>query len=118
MRVTATGGSTGPGPADTKGRGGVASSSFSNSKTRRDFGELERRRAQLRNEIGRLAETFEAERRVNAAIGEAHAAAAAEVAEKARGRLAARRVEEVKQAAAEQLKPWGCEVKRDERKTR
>src|SRR5205085_999886 len=40
-------------------------------------GELERRRAQLRNEISRLSETFEAERRVNAAIGEAQAAAAA-----------------------------------------
>jgi hypothetical protein len=81
-------------------------------------GELERRRAQLRNEIGRLAEIFEAERRVNAAIGEAQAAAAAEVAEKARERLAPRRTEEVRQAAAEQLKPWGCEVKRDERRPR
>ena len=58
------------------------------------------------------------ERRVNAAIGEAQAAAAAEVAEKARARLAPRRAEEVKQAAADQLKPWGCEVKRDERRPR
>src|SRR6185295_15194573 len=58
-------------------------------------GELERRRAQLRNEIARLSETFEAERRVNAAIGEAQAAAAAEAADKARGRLAPRRVEEM-----------------------
>jgi len=77
--------------------------------------ELERRRAQLRNEIGRLTETFETERRVNAAIGEAQAAAAAEVAEKARERLAPRRAEEARKAAAGQLKPWGCEVKREER---
>ncbi len=77
--------------------------------------ELERRRVQLRNEIGRLTETFETERRVNAAIGEAQAAAAAEVAEKARESLAARRGEEARKAVDEQLKPWGCEVKRDER---
>jgi hypothetical protein len=77
--------------------------------------ELERRRTQLRNEIGRLTETFETERRVNAAIGEAQAAAAADVAERARERLAPRRGEEARKAAAEQLKPWGCEVKRDER---
>jgi len=81
-------------------------------------GELERRRAQLRNEIGRLSETFDAERRVNAAIGEAQAAAAAEVAEKARERLAPRRAEEATQTAADRLKPWGCEVQRDERKPR
>jgi hypothetical protein len=81
-------------------------------------GELERRRAQLRNELARLSETFEAERRVNAAIGEAQAAAAAEVAGKARERLAPRRSEEVRQAADEKLKPWGCEVKRDERRPR
>ena len=81
-------------------------------------GELERRRTQLRNEIARLSETFEAERRVNAAIGEAQSAAAAEVAEKARERLAPRRAEEAKQAAAEQLKPWGCEVKREDRRPR
>ena len=81
-------------------------------------GELERRRTQLRNEIARLTETFEAERRVNAALGEAQAAAAAEVAEKARERLAPRRAEEVKQSAAERLKRWGCEVKRDERRAR
>jgi hypothetical protein len=80
--------------------------------------ELERRRTQLRNEIGRLAETFEAERRVNGAIAEAQAAASADVAEKARGRLAPRRTEEAKQAAEEKVKPWGCEVKRDERKPR
>ncbi|MBV8879834.1 MAG: hypothetical protein JO332_07725 [Planctomycetaceae bacterium] len=77
--------------------------------------ELERRRQQLRNEIGRLTETFETERRVNAAIGEAQAAAAAEVAEKARERLAPRRGEETRKAADGQLKPWGCEVKREER---
>ena len=80
--------------------------------------ELERRRAQLRNEIGRLAETFEAERRVNGAIAEAQAAASAEVADKARGRLAIRRTEEARQSAEEKSKPWGCEVKRDERKPR
>jgi len=80
--------------------------------------ELERRRTQLRNEIGRLTERFEAERRVNGAIAEAQAAAAAEVAEKARGRLAPRRTEEARQAAEEKSKPWGCEVKRDERKPR
>jgi hypothetical protein len=80
--------------------------------------ELERRRMQLRNEIGRLAETFEAERRVNGAIAEAQAAAAAEIAEKARGRLAPRRTEEARAAAEEKSKPWGCEVKRDERKPR
>lgn len=80
--------------------------------------ELERRRAQLRHEIARLAETFEAERRVNAAIGEAQAAAAAEAAEKARERLAPRRAEELRQAAGEKFKPWGCEVKRDERNPR
>lgn len=79
--------------------------------------ELERRRAQLRNEIGRLGEAFEAERRVNAAIGDAQAAAAADAAEKARGRLAPRRAEEARKAADERLKPWGCEVKRDERRT-
>jgi hypothetical protein len=80
--------------------------------------ELERRRGQLRNELARLAETFEAERRVNAAIGEAQAAAAADVAGKARERLAPRRSEELKQAAEEKLKPWGCEVKRDDRRAR
>lgn len=80
--------------------------------------ELERRRTQLRNEIGRLAERFEAERRVNSAIAEAQAAAAADVAEKARERLAPRRTEEARQAAQEKSKPWGCEVKRDERNAR
>jgi hypothetical protein len=77
--------------------------------------ELERRRVQLRNEIGRLSETFEVERRVNAAIGEAQAAAASDAAAKARERLAPRRAEETRKAADERLKPWGCEVKRDER---
>lgn len=81
-------------------------------------GELERRRAQLRNELARLAETFEAERRVNAAIGEAQAAASADVAGKARERLAPRRSEEVRRAVDEKVKPWGCEVKRDERRPR
>lgn len=80
--------------------------------------ELERRRTQLRNEIGRLAERFEAERRVNGAIAEAQAAAAAEVAEKARERLAPRRTEEARRAAEEKAKPWGCEAKRDERNAR
>jgi hypothetical protein len=80
--------------------------------------ELERRRAQLRNELARLAETFEAERRVNVAIGEAQAAAAADVAGKARERLAPRRSEEARQAVEEKLRPWGCEVKREDRRPR
>lgn len=80
--------------------------------------ELERRRAQLRNELARLAETFEAERRVNAAIGEAQAAAAADVAGKARERLAPRRSEEARQAVEGKLKSWGCEVQREDRRPR
>ena len=79
-------------------------------------GELERRRAQLRNEITRLVERFEMERRVDAAVDAAVAAAAAEVAGKARERLAPRREEEAGRAAIEQMKPWGCEVKPDLRK--
>jgi len=74
--------------------------------------ELSRRRAALRAELGRLAERFEAERRVSAAIGAAAAAAEAEVAERARERLAARRAEEAKTSALERLKPWGCETKK------
>jgi hypothetical protein len=78
--------------------------------------ELERRRVQLRNEIGRLVETFEAERRVNTSMAESQLAAAAEVAEKAQGRLAPRRAEEARKASNERMKPWGCEVKKEERK--
>ena len=55
---------------------------------------------------------------MNAAIGEAQAAAAADVAGKARERLAPRRSEETKRAVEEKLKPWGCEVKRDDRRAR
>jgi len=78
--------------------------------------ELERRRAQLRNEISRLVERFEMERRVDAAVDAAGAAAAAEVAQKAHERLAPRRAEEAERAAIEQTKPWGCEVRTDLKK--
>jgi len=74
--------------------------------------EMERRRLQLRNEITRLAEAFEMERRLNAAVGEAQAAAAADVAARARERLAPRRAQEAKDHAADRVKPWGCEVKK------
>lgn len=74
--------------------------------------ELERRRRQLRNEIARLAERFEAERRVQAAVEAVRAAAAADAAEKARARLAGRRSEEARARAAERAKPWGCETKK------
>jgi hypothetical protein len=74
--------------------------------------ELGRRRAILRAELARLGERFEAERRVNLAIGAAAAAAEAEVAERARERLAARRAEEAKTSALERMKPWGCETKK------
>ena len=77
--------------------------------------ELERRRRQLRNEISRLAERFEAERRVQAAVEAARAAAAADAAEKARARLAGRRSEEAQARAAERAKPWGCETKKGAR---
>jgi hypothetical protein len=75
-------------------------------------GELERRRTQLRNEVGRLAERFEAERRVNAALEAVRAAAEAETSEKAGARLAARRAHEGKAAALEATQPWGCEVRK------
>lgn len=77
--------------------------------------ELERRRGQLRHEIQRLVEAFEMERRVNAAVSETQAAASAEVAAKAQERLASRRSAEAGQAAAEQMKPWGCEVRKGDR---
>lgn len=73
--------------------------------------ELERRRALLRNEIARLLEAFDAERRLNAAMAEAQAAAAADVARKAQERLAPRRAAEAADEAAGQFRPWGCEVK-------
>lgn len=74
--------------------------------------ELARRRAVLRAELGRLGERFEAERRVSAALGAAAAAAEAEVAERARERLAPRRAEEAKAWTSERMKPWGCETKK------
>jgi len=74
--------------------------------------ELERRRSILRAELGRLGERFEAERRVNAAIGAAAAAADVEVAERARERLAPRRAGEAKASALESVKPWGCETRK------
>jgi hypothetical protein len=74
--------------------------------------ELGRRRAILRAELGRLGERFEAERRVSAAIGAAAAAAEAEVAERARERLAPRRAGEAKTSALDAVKPWGCETKK------
>jgi hypothetical protein len=76
-------------------------------------GELERRRAQLRNEVGRLAERFEAERRVHAALEAVRAAAEAETSEKARARLAARRAAEGNAAAVEATRPWGCETRKE-----
>jgi hypothetical protein len=75
--------------------------------------ELERRRTQLRNEIARLVERFEMERRVHAAVEAAQAAASAEVAEKARERLGPRRAQEADKAAIERTKPWGCEIRND-----
>jgi hypothetical protein len=75
--------------------------------------ELERRRAQLRNEVGRLAERFEAERRVHAALEAVRAAAEAETSEKARARLAVRRAAEGSGAALEATRPWGCETRKE-----
>ena len=75
--------------------------------------ELERRRAQLRHEIGRLLETFEAERRFHQAVAEALAAADAETAGRAAERLAARRAVEIRRAAERETGPWGCDVKRE-----
>lgn len=74
--------------------------------------ELQRRRTQLRAEISRLTERFESERRLNAAVADAQAVAEADVAERARKNLAPRRIAEVRDAALEAAKPWGCEVKR------
>jgi hypothetical protein len=80
--------------------------------------ELERRRMQLRNEIGRLVERFELERRVNAAVDAAQSAAAADAAGKARERLAPGRAREAERSMQEETKPWGCEVKPDSRDSR
>ncbi len=74
--------------------------------------ELARRRAMLRAEIGRLGERFEAERRVGAALEAAAGAAAAEVADKARLRLAERRAGEAKAWTQDTVKPWGCETRK------
>ena len=59
-----------------------------------------------------MGERFEAERRLNAAVGAAAAAAEAEVAERARERLAPRRAGEAKAWALDAVKPWGCETKK------
>ncbi len=74
--------------------------------------EMERRRALLRNELGRFQEAWEMERRVNAALSDAEAAASADVARAARERLAPRRAEEGRRAAAEGTRPWGCDAKK------
>lgn len=74
--------------------------------------ELSRRRSMLRSEIGRLGERFEAERRVGAALEAAAGAAAAEVADKARQRLAERRAGESKAWSLDTVKPWGCEIRK------
>ncbi len=75
--------------------------------------ELARRRLALRNEVGRLSEAFELERRVNAAVSGAGAAAAAEGAVRARECLAPRRSGEARAAATERTQPWGCEVRKN-----
>jgi hypothetical protein len=75
-------------------------------------GELERRRRQLRHEVTRLAERFEAERRVSAALEAVRAAAEAETSEKAGARLAARRALDGKAAALDAAQPWGCEIRK------
>ena len=74
--------------------------------------ELARRRSMLRGEIGRLAERFEADRRVGAALDAAAAAAGADAAERARERLAPRRAGEAKAWNLDAVKPWGCEVRK------
>lgn len=75
--------------------------------------ELERRRTQLRHEIARLEERFEMERRMNAAVEAAQAAAATDVAEKARERLGARRAQAAERVTVERTQPWGCEVRNE-----
>lgn len=75
--------------------------------------ELERRRTLLRGEVARLVERFEAERRLDAALAEIQAAAAADVARKVAERLASRKVEEAAAEARERFRPWGCEVRKD-----
>ncbi len=74
--------------------------------------EIARRRTQLRNEMGRLAETFEAERRVNEAVAAAGRAGLGEAAVRARDRLAGRRWEESTASARDRVRPWGCEVRK------
>ncbi len=74
--------------------------------------EIARRRLQLRNELGRLVEAFEMERRVDEALSRAGRAAEAEAAERARGRLAGRRWEESSASARDAVAPWGCETRK------
>lgn len=73
--------------------------------------ELTRRRALLRNEMSRLVEAFEMERRLNGAVSEAQAAAQSDEAARVREGLGPRRALEAGERAAERLRPWGCEVK-------
>lgn len=77
--------------------------------------EMERRRKLLRNEMERLVEEFEMERRLNAAVSRAQSVAAAGEAVRARRRLDTRRSLERDRAAQDRLKPWGCEVRRSKR---
>jgi hypothetical protein len=74
--------------------------------------EIARRRTQLRNEMGRLAESFEAERRLNEAVASAGRTAHGAAAVRARERLAERRWEESNASARDRVKPWGCEVRK------
>lgn len=78
--------------------------------------ELERRRDQLRHEIARIVERFEAERRIASAVAEAQGAASEELSRRARERLAPRRAGEIRKEEDERTRPWGCEVKREERR--
>ncbi len=74
--------------------------------------ELERRRRFLRDEVTRLAEAFEAERRLHEAMTRALGAAEADVSSRAHRNLADRRAAEAGKAIQEKTRPWGCEVKR------
>ena len=75
--------------------------------------EMERRRKQLRAEIGRLMETFEMERRLQRALSEARIAAESDVANRVRRNLASRRQGERARAVSESFRPWGCEIRKD-----
>lgn len=64
------------------------------------------------DEKARQKVPIDAARRLNAAVAEAQSAASADVSRKAEERLAPRRAAEASEAAAGQLAPWGCEVKK------